>query len=131
MSSNVGERQPQSLATAAATSGSIPSWLKVETSPVQSSPSSAPTSSIESSSAPNAGARSSRRSSLDTVPALFPVVAATEAKSVVETPSDRLFISESSAAAQRRARQAAFVQTQVLSLLFSFVRRVTSPLCSG
>ena len=127
MSSNVPERQPQSLATTAATSASVPSWLKVDTSP-----SSAPASSIESSSAPNAGARPSRRNSLDTVPALFPVVSATEAKSVVvETPSDKLFIAESSAAAQRRARQAAFVQTQVLSLLVSFVYRVTSPVCSG
>jgi hypothetical protein len=103
------DHQPQSLSTAVGTPGA-PSWLKVDNSPLQVSSVPARTPSIESSPATNFGARSSRRTSLDIAPAAASPPAPAAA---VELTADKLFVAESSAAAQRRARQSTFLQTQV------------------
>jgi hypothetical protein len=113
MSSSSPDFQPQSLSAAVGTAASTPSWLKVENSPVHMS-SASPSQSIQSSPATNLGARSSRRPSLDAAPAHPPLLSATIAEMVADAAADSVVIAESGAAAQRRARQATFLQKQVL-----------------
>lgn len=107
------EHQPASqLAAAAATASSTPSWLKVEKPPLQISPASAVSPSVELSTA----TRSSRRHSLDAASAQLPspIVSKTAAEFAEAVDFDRPALLESSAAAQRRARHASFVHSQVL-----------------
>jgi hypothetical protein len=109
------EREPASQsATVGATASNTPSWLKVEKKPLQISPASTLSPSVELSPA----TRSSRRHSLDTVSAQLPssVASKTTAEPVeaVDVLADRPVLLESSAAAQRRARHTSFVQSQVL-----------------
>jgi len=100
---------PSSVTIATGTVASTPPWLKVDNSPVQVSPAAAPSPLFES----PAGTRTSRRHTVDVVSAPSPVVSAPNAALSAEDQTDKHFVGESSAAAQRRARQNTFFQTQV------------------
>jgi hypothetical protein len=76
---------------------------------VQVSPAAAPSTSIES----PVATRVSRRHTVDVDSPPTPVVSVSKAALTVDYQTDKNFIGESSAAAQRRARQSTFIQTQV------------------
>jgi hypothetical protein len=115
MSKSTPGPEPQSLEVETEINACAPSWLKVEPSPernvnVASSFPYNPTTAVESS----AGIRPTRRLSLDVASVPPPIISSALADLVSDTIADRQHVVDSSAAAQRRLRQATFVHSQVL-----------------